>query len=383
MRFKPKRSVYVTCVLTLLIQLPADFAIAQEADIEMSPASDTTDPPVQLDGFWPTQAMTRGLLLRWADDMADSFELDDEQQQAIETQLLERWPAYLNENREDIQPLINEFIEARLQTEPPDADFVKNWADRAIPAFELFEEQVLDTFRDAESVLDPRQKAALANESLKASAGLHVFGAKLRGWQTGEYNEREWWDPPASVRKQRRQERRAVAEAQALANAPSAAKERIDRELKLWDEFFDEFVQRFDLDPSQLESAKSILRECRQRANDHFVRFRSRMEVLEKRLADDNADSDEINRELKEMYGPIDTLFAELKARLDPIPTSAQRAAVKREGNPNQSAPGANGHQTSANAHETSDNEAPLVLSDESQPDDNTTPPKPKPDDKG
>ncbi len=316
---------------TSIILLLAVASVGQ-APRDRDDANAKNTPPN--DGFWPTDTMMRSFLGRFADDEIDKYELSDEQVDAYEARLMDRWPAFLNEHRADIQPLLNEFIEARIAKEPPGEDSVSDWAERALPMFDLFEEQLLETQRDLEPILNAKQKIELIGESVKMAAGLQAFRAKLEQWQRGEYAENEWWDPPRRVRRQRRRERELERDRlEAIKKAEEEAEKnrgRVSEELDRWDKFVAEFVVRFQLDDPQKESAYSILRECKQRAEAHRDRVRDRMKKLDDQLADKQEMDDEQKALFAELYGPVDALFAEMSSRLDQIPTAEQREIAER-----------------------------------------------------
>lgn len=281
--------------------------------------------PAANEGIWPTPKMLEGMLVHWADESAVKLDLSDEQTERLEEQLLKRWPAFLEEHRETLQPLLNEYIETHMAKTPPEREAIKSWADRAMPMFELFQEQILESQRDMTEYLEPAQKGKLAAESLKMTAGLQLFQAKIKSWQRGEFEERDWWDPPRRVLNQRERDKDA-AEAAAAAAAPSLAKKRVEEELSRWDRHVAEVIEKFKLDDTQRVAAESILRECKERATAHLDRYRARMEQLEKRLKDGAAEQAEV----AEMYAPFDAMFAELKSRVEQIPTTAQMAAAPK-----------------------------------------------------
>lgn len=300
-------------------------AVARSQDVPRPP--DDAGEQVQrapTDGFWPTHKMIEGLLLRWADRTATTFELDDKQRRTLERQLLKRWPDFLNANRTTLQPLFNEYIESRLGYTPPDPDSVKKWSTRALPLFEKLSEQMLETQRDMGEFLTPKQRAKLVRESLKVSAGLEMFRAKLKSWRRGTFDVNEWWDaPPGADRPHDTQAKRDPPDA-----APDLVGDRVDEELLRWDYFVSDFVDKYKLLGAQRETAYSVLRECKGRARAFRDRNRVRMEELENEVSAAATLTEAQRDRIAAMYGPIDRVFADLKERLDAIPTTAQSAAA-------------------------------------------------------
>jgi hypothetical protein len=110
----------------------------------------------------------------------------------------------------------------------------------------------------------------------------------------------------------------------------------------MWDRYVEEFIRDYNLDDSQSEAAHSILRECKQRAQDYRNSKRSEFRQVEERMRDAKRGDQtpevrtnklkiwtQIERSLNK---PILDLFQELQNRLEPIPTDAQRAHARRLG---------------------------------------------------
>ncbi len=306
--------------LALAVQTAADAHDARSATAQEHEAP--------LEGIWFTRRTIDGMIGRWVDQAAEKYGLNEDQSKKLEEQMQTRWPKFLRENRRAIQPLLNEYIETRVARTPPDADSIKAWAERAQPVFDRFEIQTLDTLKDMRSLLTFTQKAQLAVDTLKTAAGLELFKAKLGTWRRGEFKERDWWDPTRSVRRQREH----VEPVQEIEQpAPSPGSRRIGEELLRWDYFVAEFIVRFNLDEAQRETAHSVLRECKSRAAAHRDQFRARIERLEKSVEAEDSGTDARRAELTAMYGPIDAIFAELKTRIEAIPTTAQTATADHE----------------------------------------------------
>ena len=292
---------------------------------ERTDAARGTTESVALDGFWPTPKMMESLLLRWADEIATQYDLNDDQSKRIQEVILSRWPKFLNDRRSILQPLINEHFELRLALEPPDPSEVQDWAERALSLFDEVQAQFEETRLQLRDHLDPVQQARFDLDAMKMGVGLEVFKAKLKAWRRGEFKEHEWWDPTPRVRRSRgagKEKPSASKESETF--APTQAKMKIDEEFLRWNLYVAEFIEQFHLDDAQSEAARSILRECKQRALDHHDRYRARLEQLEKDLAGDKQPTEQQQQEMLALYEPIDAIFTELKTRLEQIPTTTQ-----------------------------------------------------------
>ncbi len=288
---------------------------------------------VVLDGVWPTSTMLENLLVRWADDTALKYDLNDEQAATTRRAIVRRWSSYLTEHREDLQPLLNEYVEARFAPSPPDAEAIQRWAKRADPVFDSFREQIDATQTDIGDVLTPAQRVRHALEGIKINTSLGLFKARLDAWERGEFDERDWWEPTKRVRQEREKAAETAKESATASDARSRAAVKIDEELARWDSFVADFILKYALDDRQREAAFSILRECKKETLAYRDRHRTQLEQLEETIdrVDDATGSlsDPVRSDAVKLYGPIDRIFADLRARIEQIPTLAQRASAE------------------------------------------------------
>ena len=288
-----------------------------------------------INGIWPTTLMIDGVLARWADDLALRYDLDEDAARRLQHELSQDWRKFIHENRPVLQPLLNEYVEARLALGPPDPEVVRTWSERAGPVLSKIERQLHNTRRDLRARLDPVRQGMLDVRSIEANAMLKILEAKLEAWKQGRFETHEWWDETARSR----QEAARRAEPHA-STASSKVNSRIDTEMRRWDYFLRQFVQRYLLDDTQSQAAYSIARECKQRALEHRDRYRARLATLEKSVGDATEYTTEQSAEFNAMYGPIDALFAEMKTRLEQIPTTEQVEREGTEGEAETTAPG-------------------------------------------
>lgn len=311
------------CVLVGCLLLPVS-AIGQEE--EDRPAATEQQEREELDGIWPSQRMMELLITRWGEDVAVQYELDDEQRKQLREGMLDRWPKFFQENRAEIQPVINDFLEMRLELEPPTKEVVKEWTDRALPLFKKFRRELNDGAKEFREVLTPRQRTKFEVEMFKFGAGMNLAEAKLNLWAKGEFEEREVWDPPRAERRRRRQAEMKESDETKEDENPILA------ELDLWEQYVQEFIRNYELDDGQRTAARSILSELKQRAADYAQRNRREVMQLEARLDDPEKTDEEaavLKKQIVELYGPVDEMFTELQNRLEQLPTSAQRARSK------------------------------------------------------
>jgi hypothetical protein len=110
----------------------------------------------------------------------------------------------------------------------------------------------------------------------------------------------------------------------------------------MWDRYVENFIRDYKLDDQQSEAARSVLKECKQRAEDYRQSKRSEFAQVQEHLRDANRPerSPEARASMlrvatkvqRSLNKPILDLFQELQNRLEPIPTDAQRAHARRLG---------------------------------------------------
>ncbi len=302
-------------------------------DIEIVESADEKPPA---EGLWPSPKLLNLMLQRWAEEAGEEYDLDTDQRAKVREGTVQRFEKFLTENRAEIQPLANEFIEMRMNLEPPSKERVQAWADRALPVFEKTRDQIRASNDEFRKVLRPMQRAEFEIDALQMSAGMAIAEQKLKEWKGGEVDKDVFWEPLPAEREQRREERRrrrAEREqtAEGEAESPKTPVDHIVAELDRWEKYVADFVTMFNLDEGQRTTALSCLSELRERAIAHRDRRREDIARLEFRIEHNTAGDvplDDLKKQLSELYGPIDDMFKELQARLDKLPTDQQRAAV-------------------------------------------------------
>jgi hypothetical protein len=328
----------ITLIIAMLALTPPDQATPDEATLDQA-APDRTAPaasPATSEGLWPSPKLMNLMLQRWADDICDEFELSESQRPQVREAVVDRWGTFLDEHRETLQPLVNEFLEMRLDREPPSKEQVQAWAERARPIFEEVRQQVGKGTDEFRQLLTPGQRGKFEVQALHLGLGIQMADRKLRQLEIGEFQPRDIWDPPGREGRRSRRERRRQRQDRQERAAESVAPERKDpiaAEMDAWEKYVADFCATYDLNEGQRDAARSCLSEVKERAIAHRERYREEIARLEGRIeAFQGADSElaELRRQLTELYGPIDDMFRELQRRLEPIPTVEQRARAAK-----------------------------------------------------
>ncbi len=315
---------------------------AQEQGQSSSPQKTSANEPVEIkEGMWPSSNLIRLMLTRWAEDAGYEYDLDDQQREKTRKAVVQRWTKFLDDNREDIQPLANEFLEMRMEITPPGKSHVQDWARRARPFFEKATKQVEEGTSEFRKILRPDQRIKFEIDAMQMKVGLGFAQQKFAQWEKGEFEPDDFWEPIGVEKETRRQERRKrrrereaqEAERNQKRNAiDEQSLDPIDAELDAWQRYVAEFILTYGLDVGQRTTVLSCLTELRDRAIAHRDRHDDEIARLEERIASNSGtevELGEIKDQLERLYGPVDEMFEELQARIEQVPTGDQRAAVK------------------------------------------------------
>ncbi len=344
MACETKMIVAVLVMISSLMAAPA----SGEKSIQGKPKEARSE--AEFDGgLWPSSKLTKLLLVRWADQMGYPYELEEEQQTQLRKAVVDRWAPFLAENRSRFEPVVNEFLEMRLELEPPTKQRLQAWADKTLPLFELVTSKLGEAKSDLRKILTPMQRIEFEIHAMEFGLGLKMAESKIRLLQSGEFEPgdfRAFWQPTAAERKRRREAREASdrgSRAEAISTQEPNLEGKVTdesnpvdpilAELDGWEQYVTDFVRLHRFDDGQRTTAQSLLTELRLRAMTHRGRKRDEISRLEHRIS--NADGsdremEQLEKQLTELYGPIDEMFKELQGRIELIPTAKQRASAVR-----------------------------------------------------
>jgi hypothetical protein len=342
------------CALVAVLSVGPRVEAQTPTPLPMSPVpvevarTAPSDPPA----FAPLSAIIDTVVRGFAVEVGETYELTPQQQRAVESKMLARWRTFFTEQRDDLEPLVREYLGARSAASPPSPDQVADWAARAMPVFRRLKRNAEAGQIEVRELLDDQQRAAFDQRQAQRQMGLRMFESQLKRWSVGSFRESEWWEPPqpsgANPAPGSAIEPRAGTnglpavppEATGLPGLYGTVPPRIALEMLSWEKYVRDFCVRYDLDRSQRNAADSILREMIERALDHTYRNRMGITALEHKIQTGSGTADAaFEQQLRELFGPIDRMFAELDARIQKLPTPGQRRRAEN-GAPPPPAPG-------------------------------------------
>ena len=251
--------------------------------------------------------------------VAERYAFTDAQRARFQAAVYSEAGGLLIKNYKVLWEQTKEFIAKSNGGEPFTPELVARWARELDPLVADARERLDRMAQGLEQTMTPAQRAILRRD-LESLERRKVFFDNVRqrwaegGWEPADFGLARDplytnWRPNPQY--QELQRRRAAEEA---ARRRQEQLEAVNE--TAWERYVRRFVAEYELDPAQRETAYSILRELQARADDYRTSHRAELAPLTpEALANDP------------LGAPLARMFEELKARLDIIPTAAQRAA--------------------------------------------------------
>lgn len=312
-------------------------------------------------GFWPTEKMIQRMLDRMSEGLAEHYDFDDEQMLRAR-EAMDHFPKWMQENRGQIQSLMNEYFEALLDKQAPTPESVAAWSQKVLPLIKSFDSVMGDVTEEMKTFMTDDQRVILEGEMAGYKLGVGMVSNKLSVWADGNYDpENEWIGSREQRDEMRRQDierarkmkeardtkidelggspldktnRRAAdtgggkRDANSNSKKPSAADE--------WVKYTEDFIRRYQLDDKQAEQAHTMLKFAVEERDTYKLRIATDLERADKKLAEAKTDADKktAKTEAERVRRPLERRFAEFKSKLDKLPTAKQKqAAAMQEAN--------------------------------------------------
>lgn len=353
--FRPRLKSLAAAAIAI-VTIFSTNSYAQQEDDQQQPGRRSGIPT---EGFWPTQAMLDRAFERIVRDMSRDYGFDDQQREMATELVRDTLTRYLNENRDEIQALMNRYIEAVMNEDAPAPDDVATWSQRALPLVNKFRAEVDTMAERMRGFLTEDQQYILDGNIAAFHTGMDFGTQRLQSWAAGEYDpETEWIRNPGVERRERERlhevrrqmldaRRQAITQAtgqpaaEPFSGAATAAEARpVGATSKPaappddWERYVEQFVRKYDLNEDQRQRAFQFL-TARQRERDQQLKRRGpQMERIEK-LYKEAKTPEEVARaeaEFEKLNAPIERIFDNLKRQLDTLPTREQRRKADGDG---------------------------------------------------
>lgn len=259
--------------------------------------------------------------------VAERYGLSPEQARVLQGSMFREAGRILGKNSRTILELGREMLANRGQGRPYTPEQVAQWAKALPPLLADAEQSVGTLVAEVDPQLDEEHRDRLKRDLASAERRAKYVSEAGARWAAGDWRASDWGleDDPI-------QKGEAVSAAIPLRPVPSAPPavepevpgiviptKWVDYDPKTWIAYRLEVEKRYGLDAGQRTAARSIHDELVARALDFAGGRREELSAI--------AVSE---RSTHPSYEPIRTLFAELRDRLEALPTTSQRESSPR-----------------------------------------------------
>lgn len=280
-----------------------------------------------------------GRLRTLSEEVAQRYDLTPQQTAEFQKAIMRESMGLLMRHGPALWEQAREALELRSQGKPYTAEQIAEWARHGEPIFREVEQSVERVAGELEVSLSDEKKRVFA----KDMAGFHkrqkAVEAMAQRWAKGDWKPDEWGlenDPIQTSRRNTDEESPAAAPIP-TPTAPAAAPRPVaplvapavagppipdhwvEFDPKTWIALVIRIGKEYRLDSGQMDTAWSIHAEMLARARRYQELHPKELSAVPQGL-----------RGTDDAHRPIRELFAELRERLESIPTSAQREASRK-----------------------------------------------------
>ncbi len=368
-----------TAVLALLLALALSSAAIAQSDRD----DDANDNNFKL-GIELSPLLLDNLIEKAVNGLSHQYGFDEYQKEEMREVLRNRVPAFLSEHQDNLQGLLNEWLETASAPEPPTADYAADWAKRALPMVDEFR-GLLDTVSgDMREFITDDQEVILEGYLAAADIATQQVDARLHEFAAGKFNpERHWPGSPKFNRLEPAQQealvkdmesarfdamdyyeqtyarsaplqqnpsepariepasdnppsnppdnppnvRSAPQKTQKTQSPPAAPKEDKDE----WTLYVERFIERYQLNSEQQQKAHLFLDQQKTRKESYLASKGREVERITKMFQDAGKDAKRMElaeNAYRKLHEPVGLMFEKLKQKLETLPTRSQRRSA-------------------------------------------------------
>ncbi len=270
--------------------------------------------------YWSVNTMMDGYIQQ----MTRYYNLTPEQQDYTRSLMNQRVKRFLGDYEKDVRWLAAEMFDYQMKREMPPAEIAKEWGTRAKPLLAAVKQEIFDGNNEWRKVLTDPQRKQHDRDLEQMRKEFDNFEQRFDRWSKGEVMPTDF---PGTI-----------------SNQPLTVRHSEDA----WEYRVRIFIQDYNLDKGQQQTAYSVLRQLREEAKryrdahkDEFTKLETseneaihsppKTNLEELKRSQDEARQRADRR--KELQRPLAELFDRLKAKLDEIPTAEQRLARQQRDN--------------------------------------------------
>ncbi|MFQ5591380.1 MAG: hypothetical protein ACE5HE_09480 [Phycisphaerae bacterium] len=266
------------------------------------------------------------ILERAVQNIARRYNLNQAQTQFTDELMKTEVNKFLLEHEDEVWPVIRDLLSAQALGGPPDdVELMKRIGRAAGPLAELAQKAIFKANDEWRQILTDEQKALHDYDLSEMEKNFDEIHNRLRSWAQGKKTD-DGGILPGPETPGAAPPRPGRPPEKPLPDRPAEAPVNIPT---LFDTRVEEFIKEFRLDESQIETARSILKEFKAKASDiknaqkhEFSKLASEQRsAIEKR---DRAKLKEVEAARKKLLEPVYELFAQMETRLRGLLTTLQ-----------------------------------------------------------
>ncbi len=308
-------------------------------------AGDVEMTPTEL-GVRFTPAMAQAMSFQFTKQMKQRYDLAEDQGQDIEKIITQQLMRLVKENAATGRDMIEMTMETMIAN---DGNFPKDkaivFAKLAKPAVPALRDFFTRSAGQIGRRLTIKQRLKFTGDMAGVTAGLVVFENRMKRWAEGDVGMRanpfyDSGDHEADENGEKEPEdpNETKDHRQARQHAERTVGWQINKESR-WDQYVNNAIVYYDLDETQIISARAVLKDCKDRA-EALKTPAWRKKLIENRIAESLAWrleshfnqgpwKNHLDQSNEKLMRPLNELGEDLRNRIDGIPTSKQKASAK------------------------------------------------------
>ncbi len=281
-------------------------------------SSSTTADATQL----PTQATVEMIMNEAVKNIARRYNLNEAQKQKTDEIMKREVNKFLKEHEEAVWPIIRDLIASNFGANAPKSEEeLKRIGKAAEPLLKLAKDAIYKGNDEWRKFLNEEQKVTHDYDMREMDKSFGQIEQNFHAWAEGKHVDGGIFPPPPA-------DQSPPMPRQPKPGLPEPEVEIFIR-ATLFDTVVEEFIKENELDPAQIDAAKSILTEFKQKAADFKEANRAELTKVAASLksATDSKDLDKIassEAERKKLLQPVYELFPQMDERLKGLLTTTQ-----------------------------------------------------------
>ena len=303
---------------------PVNTAKPAEPAKDVQPKPKTSSTTVDMKQM-PTQATAEMIMNEAVKNIAKRYNLNEAQKQKTDEIMKRDVNKFLKDHEAQVWPIIRDLMSNGFQP-PANPEDVKRIGNAAAPLVKEAQKAILDGNKEWRQYLTPEQQAMHDYDLGEMEKQFVEAEKSFRSWAEGKPMGGLFPAPPLD-----RSPPTPKMPTAGLPKPPPPPEPEVEIFVRenLFDSYVEDFIKQYELDPAQIDAARSILAETKLKAGDFKESNRAELTKVahEHKAAMDARDRDRIAKaeaDRKKLLEPVYVLFTQMDERLKALLTSSQ-----------------------------------------------------------